>query len=176
MSDVKDKLITAENLKNAYDDNKRQIGELKGDLEDVNSKIDYNKTAMSYGYNSYVDVGEWELGMIYNGNNIERDYAIRTKEKVHINENMMVYDLDGDNFVWIAVQYAADGTFEEDGTVNSSGGKVFEFDATKLYRFVIRATDGKTPITDIYRAKNSIKFFYENDLFNEFDSAIKSSR
>lgn len=35
MSEVKDKLITAENLKNAYDDNKRAISELKGDLEDV---------------------------------------------------------------------------------------------------------------------------------------------
>ena len=32
MAEIKDKLITAENLKNAYDDNKRQIGELKGDL------------------------------------------------------------------------------------------------------------------------------------------------
>ena len=32
MSEVKDKLITAENLKNAYDDNKRAISALKGDL------------------------------------------------------------------------------------------------------------------------------------------------
>ena len=32
MSEIKDKLITAENLKNAYDDNKRGITELKGDL------------------------------------------------------------------------------------------------------------------------------------------------
>ena len=29
MPEVKDKLITAENLKNAYDDNKRAISELK---------------------------------------------------------------------------------------------------------------------------------------------------
>lgn len=35
MSDVKDKLITAENLKNAYDDNKNKIDELKGDLDEV---------------------------------------------------------------------------------------------------------------------------------------------
>ena len=147
---------------------REQFSELKGDLEDVNSKIDYNKTAMSYGYNSFVDVGEWELGMIYNGNNIARDYSIRTKEKVHINENMMVYDLDSDNFVWIAVQYSSDGTFEKNSTVNSAVDKVFEFDTTKLYRFVIRSKDGTTPITDIYKAKNSIKFFYENDLFNEF--------
>ena len=32
MSEVKDKLITAENLKNAYDDNKRAISELKSDI------------------------------------------------------------------------------------------------------------------------------------------------
>ena len=35
MAEIKDKLITAENLKNAYDDNKRQINELKGDLVDI---------------------------------------------------------------------------------------------------------------------------------------------
>ena len=35
MAEIKDKLITAENLKNAYDDNKRQIGELKGDLDNL---------------------------------------------------------------------------------------------------------------------------------------------
>ena len=35
MAEIKDKLITAENLKNAYDDNKRQIGELKGDLVNI---------------------------------------------------------------------------------------------------------------------------------------------
>lgn len=32
MSEVKDKLITAENLKNSYDDNKRAISALKGDI------------------------------------------------------------------------------------------------------------------------------------------------
>ena len=35
MSEVKDKLITAENLKNAYDDNKRQIDKLKGDISNL---------------------------------------------------------------------------------------------------------------------------------------------
>lgn len=35
MSEIKDKLITAENLKNAYDDNKRAISELKSDLSDI---------------------------------------------------------------------------------------------------------------------------------------------
>ena len=34
MSEIKDKLITAENLKNAYNDNKRQICELKDDLSE----------------------------------------------------------------------------------------------------------------------------------------------
>lgn len=34
MSEVKDKLITAENLKNAYNDNKMAISELKDDLAD----------------------------------------------------------------------------------------------------------------------------------------------
>ncbi len=38
MSEVKDKLITAENLKNAYDDNKRSISELKGDLDNYESQ------------------------------------------------------------------------------------------------------------------------------------------
>lgn len=144
------------------------VKQLKEDLGDVNSKIDYNKTAMSYGYNSYVDVGEWENGMIYNGNNIDRIYAIRTKEKVRIDENMYVMDLEPSNLVWQAVQYAPDGTFEKNSTVNSSGGKVFEFDKSKLYRFVIRSADGTTPITNIKKAKNTIKFFYENNLFNEF--------
>lgn len=47
MSDVKDKLITAENLKNAYDDNKRQIGELKGDLDNLpKSKTHYSDFQM----------------------------------------------------------------------------------------------------------------------------------
>lgn len=144
------------------------VKQLREDLEDVNSKIDYNKTAMSYGYNSYVDVGEWENGMLYNGSDVERDYAIRTKEKVTIDENMMVMDLDPAKFVWQAVQYAQDGTFEKNSTVNSSGGKVFEFDKSKLYRFIIRSTDGTTPITNIKKTKNTIKFFYENNLFNEF--------
>ena len=36
MSEVKDKLITAENLKNAYDDNKRAISSLKSDLAEQN--------------------------------------------------------------------------------------------------------------------------------------------
>lgn len=144
------------------------VKQLKEDLKDVNSIIDYNKTAMSYGYNSYVDVGEWENGMIYNGNNIDRIYAIRTKEKVFIDENMMVMDLDPAKFVWQAVQYAPDGTFEKNSTVNSSGGKVFEFDKSKLYRFIIRSTDGTTQITNIKKAKNTIKFFYENDLFNKY--------
>ena len=35
MAEIKDKLITAENLKNAYDDNKRSISELKGDLDNL---------------------------------------------------------------------------------------------------------------------------------------------
>lgn len=39
MSEIKDKLITAQNLKNAYDDNKRQISELKSDLVDLKSII-----------------------------------------------------------------------------------------------------------------------------------------
>lgn len=34
MSEVKDKLITAENLKNAYDDNKMAISQLRGDLDE----------------------------------------------------------------------------------------------------------------------------------------------
>ena len=38
MSEIKDKLITAENLKNAYDDNKRAINELKGDLTEISDK------------------------------------------------------------------------------------------------------------------------------------------
>lgn len=38
MSEVKDKLITAENLKNAYDDNKRAISALKGNLANKVSK------------------------------------------------------------------------------------------------------------------------------------------
>ena len=44
MSEVKDKLITAENLKNAYDDNKRAISELKSDIGD---KIDKYATTIS---------------------------------------------------------------------------------------------------------------------------------
>lgn len=39
MSDVKDKLVTAENLKNAYNDNKRQITELKSDIDDVKELV-----------------------------------------------------------------------------------------------------------------------------------------
>ena len=39
MSEVKDKLITAENLKNAYDDNKRAIGDLRGDLVDLTNSV-----------------------------------------------------------------------------------------------------------------------------------------
>ena len=38
MSEIKDKLITAENLKNAYDDNKRAINELKDELDDFYKK------------------------------------------------------------------------------------------------------------------------------------------
>lgn len=41
MSEVKDKLITAENLKNAYDDNKRAISDLKGDLVNIHDDINY---------------------------------------------------------------------------------------------------------------------------------------
>ena len=39
MAEIKDKLITAENLKNAYDDNKNKIDELKGDLADVSNEL-----------------------------------------------------------------------------------------------------------------------------------------
>ena len=39
MAEIKDKLITAENLKNAYDDNKRQITELKSDLVNEKSRL-----------------------------------------------------------------------------------------------------------------------------------------
>ena len=39
MSEIKDKLITAENLKNAYDDHKMAITELKGDLIDLNNEV-----------------------------------------------------------------------------------------------------------------------------------------
>ena len=39
MSEVKDKLITAENLKNAYDDNKRAISALKGDITNYHNDI-----------------------------------------------------------------------------------------------------------------------------------------
>lgn len=119
---------TLKTIPESYTELDGNVKQLEEDLKDVNSIIDYNKTAMSYGYNSYVDVGEWENGMIYNGNNIDRIYAIRTKEKVFIDENMMVMDLDPAKFVWQAVQYAQDGTFEKNSTVNSSGGKVFEFD------------------------------------------------
>ena len=159
---------TLKTIPESYTELDGNVKQLEEDLKDVNSIIDYNKTAMSYGYNSYVDVGEWENGMIYNGNNIDRIYAIRTKEKVFIDENMMVMDLDPAKFVWQAVQYAQDGTFEKNSTVNSSGGKVFEFDKSKLYRFIIRSTDGTTQITNIKKAKNTIKFFYENDLFNKY--------
>ena len=38
MAEIKDKLITAENLKNAYDDNKRQITELKDKIGNLVSK------------------------------------------------------------------------------------------------------------------------------------------
>lgn len=49
MSEVKDKLITAENLKNAYDDNKRAISELKGDIAEIKDDVKpinlYNKNS-----------------------------------------------------------------------------------------------------------------------------------
>lgn len=52
MSDVKDKLITAENLKNAYDDNKNKIDELKSDLADLatfgKNLFDKNKAIVGY--------------------------------------------------------------------------------------------------------------------------------
>ena len=38
MAEIKDKLITAENLKNAYDDNKRAISALKSDLVDFKNE------------------------------------------------------------------------------------------------------------------------------------------
>ena len=50
MSDVKDKLITAENLKNVYDDNKNAINELKSDLVDLKRKTLY-KEYISLGKN-----------------------------------------------------------------------------------------------------------------------------
>ena len=39
MSEVKDKLITAENLKNAYDDNKRAISDLKSDIKSLEALL-----------------------------------------------------------------------------------------------------------------------------------------
>lgn len=46
MAEIKDKLITAENLKNAYDDNKRQITELKGDLTGINLEVNTLSTKL----------------------------------------------------------------------------------------------------------------------------------
>lgn len=51
MTEVKDKLITVENLKNAYDDNKKAIDELKGDLGELNGMpISYDLTWISGEY------------------------------------------------------------------------------------------------------------------------------
>ena len=73
MSDVKDKLITAENLKNAYDDNKRQIGELKGDLGELKSVfVDGNilgilnkENKVSTSYNTSTKLPNWEKNVNY---------------------------------------------------------------------------------------------------------------
>lgn len=62
MSDVKDKLVTAENLKNAYDDNKRQITELKSDLtyetNEINSSLSEIATIKYYELYNFV-IGAW---------------------------------------------------------------------------------------------------------------------
>ena len=57
MAEIKDKLITAENLKNAYDDNKRQITELKGDLVEYTNAngIVYIPTNVTEYNNKYID-------------------------------------------------------------------------------------------------------------------------
>ena len=58
MTEIKDKLITAENLKNAYDDNKRSISELKGEIGEYNNALLLLK--------QYIVSDNWANGYYYN--------------------------------------------------------------------------------------------------------------
>ena len=114
MAEIKDKLITAENLKNAYDNNKNKIDELKGDL--VSQKTD----ATLWEKNSFnVSTGEKQA----NGNFIRtKDYLSDKIKKVTVPDGGIwgIYCFAWENDTYVGAWRKSTNSFIKDSVTGVS--------------------------------------------------------
>lgn len=137
---------------------REQVGELKGDLVD-NKYIDYLKSPMYHGYNSYINY-DWEIGYLYNGNPLDRTYAIRTSQFEFTGnvryKKTTTYKLE----VW---RYNSDGTFV-DSITYAKNSDLISFESGYKYRITLSIGQGNT--IDKRTALRTCLFFNSSNIYN----------
>lgn len=109
MSEVKDKLITAENLKNAYDDNKRSISELKGDTDALTTKVEqlFNVSEIGRGYYYY------DGAIVFTDDFYHAFIPCRSGEKLYVNypAERLTIGLHDNEKNWLSAIESSKGVF-----------------------------------------------------------------
>lgn len=104
----------------------------------------YNQieSPISYGFNSFVKV-EWEQGSLYNGNNLSRDYAVRTKEKQKYGNSIikLTKTLDSDKYRLFYAEYDDTGVYIKNSTYYYGSSNYLDLNPNHYYRFVITTKD-----------------------------------
>jgi len=150
------------------------LANLGSDLVDLKSattklvsyRFNYDESALKYGYSEFF-TDDWEIGFIYNGNNIDRTYAIRTKEQRQCDFTMVVNNLDTSTYRLVIFTYSSAGVYETFENYNNSSYEIV-LDPTKRYRFAISLKSGEGNI-DLETALKTVMLFNKSKTWNEFE-------
>ena len=146
------------------------LGVVKENIDGITERIglqpfftNYPETPMAYGYNKRIEF-DWEIGYISNGNNLARNYAIRTKEPVEIADTLTITRMSTAMKMWY-VTYSSDGTYETSSASIVSSKYEFVPVSGKKYRFVISLIDTSAEI-DLLEGIKAYSFYLKGDFFN----------
>lgn len=122
-----------------------ELSELKSAVNRPALYFNWADSPMQDGFNNNTFF-DFEVGYILNGNNLERNYAIRTKEKLSLSGTYTV-SKKNNTMTWFFVTYSSDGTYESTSPTIANLAYQFTADSNKRYRFCIRYTDTSKVMT-----------------------------
>lgn len=123
----------------------------------------YSESPMGHGYNKRIEF-DWEIGYILNGNNLERDYAIRTKEPVEITDTLTIKKMNSAMKMYY-VTYSSGGTYESMSAAITTSTYEFVPETGKLYRFIISNVDTSSAIV-LSEGIIGFSFYVKGDFYN----------
>ena len=143
-----------------------QIGELKDDLVNCTEYYNQIESPISYGFNSFVKV-EWEQGSLYNGNNLSRTYAVRTKEKQKYGTSIikLTKTLDSDQYRLFYAEYDESGVYIDNSTYYYGSSNYLTLNPEHYYRFVITTKDNiDLSPSDVF---GKMHFVYADNIYTD---------